>query len=252
MAGWIDFSALTGTQAVAIWGAVTGTIGTITGILGLWLRFRHQKRDQARLKCEAVFDFEVSNGVPRPKYKIVVRCVGRRPVTLDAIEYSYNPPDLKNRLFRRRLWRDGKFRNADDLSRLKPVSLSEGEKKEFSIEEKRVAHLDKVAKVCVLDQTGRRWQVPWPSSKQLAHQTRHGELDRIEEESSHRTCKVVGYYLKDNFYILAHWNKEPSNKSSFTGRTFRFDRKDAYARKLEDIRSDLLPKLMAGKIEEIT
>jgi len=144
------------------------------------------------------------------------------------------------------------FRRQNPLSRLKPVSLSEGEKKEFSIEERRVAHLDKVAKVCVLDQTGRRWQVPWPSSKQLAHQTRHGELDRIEEEGSHRTCKVVGYYLKDNFYILAHWNKEPSNKSSFTGRTFRFDRKDAYARKLEDIRSDLLPKLMAGKIEEIT
>jgi len=131
------------------------------------------------------------------------------------------------------------------------VSLSEGEKKEFPIEEWQVAHLDKVAKVCVLDQTGRRWQVTWPSSKQLAQQTQHGELDQIKEESPLRTCKVVGYYLKNNFYILARWNKEPTKKSSFTERTFGFNRRDAYAQKLEEIRSDFLPKLMAGTIDEI-
>lgn len=248
----MDFSALTGTQALAIWGAVTGTIGTITGVLGLWLRYRHQKRDQARLKCEVRFDFEVTNGIPRPKYKIVVRCIGRRPVTLDGIEYFYNPKELKDRLLRRRLWRDGKWRSTDDVGRQRTVSLSEGEKKEFLIDDRRLEHLDRVAKVSVLDQTGKRWRVPWPSPKQLAHNTRHGELDRIEEENPRRTCKIVGYYLQDDLYILAHWNKEPPNKSSFVGRTFHFDRKDAYTRKLEEIRTDLLPKLLAEEIEEIT
>lgn len=247
----MDFSALTGTQALAMWGAITGTIGTITGVLGLWLRFRHQKRDQARLRCEAVFDFHVSDGIPRPKYKIVVRCVGRRPVTLDAIEYSYNPPSLKNRLFRRHLWNRGKYRNKDEVGRQQAVNLSEGQKADFLIEERRIAHLDKVAKVCVLDQTGRRWPVFWPRPKLLAQKTRHGELDRIEEGNSRRSCKIVGYYLQNDFYIFAHWNKDPSNKSSFIGRTFHFDGRDAYARKLAEIRSDLLPKLLAEEIEEI-
>ena len=199
-----------------------------------------------------MFDFEVSNGVPRPKYKIVVRCIGRRPVTLDEIEYSYNPKELKDRLFRRRLWREGKWRNADDVGRQRPVTLSEGEKKVFLIEERRLEHLDKVARVSVVDQTGKRWRVPWPKSKQFAQNTRHGELDRIEEENPRRTCTIVGYYLRKDFYIFASWNKEPPSKSASVGRTFHFDGKDAYARKLEEIRSDLLPKLLAEQVEEIS
>jgi len=248
----IDFNTLTGTQLLAIWGAVTGTIGTITGVLGLWLRYRHQKRDQARLRCEARFDFEVSNGVPRPKYKIVVRCIGRRPVALDGIEYYYTPKNVKDRLLRHRLWRNGKWRSVDDVGSRRPVSLSEGEKKEFLIEERQLGHLDKVVKVCVLDQTGKRWHVPWPRSKQLAQKTQHGELDRIEEENPRRTCKIVGYYLQNDFYILAHWNKEPPSKSVSVGRTFHFNRKDAYMQKLEEIRFDLIPRLLAEEIEEIT
>ncbi len=181
----------------------------------------------------------MSNGVPRPKYKIVVRCIGRRPVTLDGIEYFYNPMELKHRLLRRRLWRDGKYRSVDEVGRQRSVNLAEGEKKEFLIEESRLEHLDKIAKVCVLDQTGKRWRVAWPKPKQLAHNTQHGELDRVEEENPRRTCRIVGYYFRDEYYILAHWNKEPPSKNSFVGRTFHFDRKDAYARKLEEIRSRL-------------
>lgn len=247
----MDLSALSGTQAIALWGAVTGTIGTITGVLSLWLRYRHQKRDQARLRCEARFDFEVSNGVPRPKYRIVVRSIGRRPVTLDGIEYYYWPKNLRDRLLRRRLWRDGKWRSMDTVGHQKTVSLSEGEKKEFLIEERRFEHLDKIAKVCVLDQTGKRWQVPWPRSKQLAQNTQHGELDRIEEDNPRRTCKIIGYRLRNEFYIFAHWNKEPPNKSSSVSRTFPFDSEAAYARKLANIQRDLLPKLMAEEIDEI-
>ena len=248
----MDFSTFTGTQILAIWGAVTGSIGTVTGILGLWLRFCHQKRDQAHLKCEVDFSFEVTNGIPNPKYKIIIRCVGRRPLTLDAIEYSYNPPDLKNRLFRRRLWRDGKYCNKDDLGRLKPVSLSEGQKVDFLIEKERLTHLGKVAKVCVIDQTGKRWPVKWPKSRELDEKTQYGELDRVEEENPRRNCKIVGYHIQGDFYIHAHWNKEPLNKSVFMCRDFHFSRKDAYREKLEELRIFQLPKLLSGEIMEIT
>lgn len=216
------------------------------------MRFRHQKRDQARLNCEVDFAFEVTNGVPKPKHKIIIRCVGRRPVTLDSIEYSYHPPHLKKRRFRRRLWREGKYCWKDDLGRLKPVSLSEGQKVDFLIEERRLAHLDKVAKVCVIDQTGRRWLVKWPSSKELGKKTQHGELDRVEEENPRRTCKIVGYHMQGDFYISAQWNKEPANKSSFMGRNFHFVREDAYRQKIEELRTSQLPKLLSEEIMEIT
>lgn len=245
-------SNLTTTQALAVWGAITGTIGTITGVLGLWLRFRHQKRDQARLKCEAVFDFEVSNGVPRPKYKIVVRCVGRRPVTLDGIEYFYTPKTLKDRLLRRRLWRRGKWRSKDATNRQKTINLSEGQKAEFPIEERRLEHLNMVACVRVHDQTGRSWRVKWPNPRQLAVTTRHGELDRIQEENPRRVCKIVGYYLRHDLYIFVHWNKDPPNKSSFLGRTFFFENRADYDKKMEELRSVQLPKLLAEELQEIT
>lgn len=252
MAGWLEFTTLTGTQTLAIWGAVTGTIGTITGILGLWLRYRHQKRDQARLNCEVNFEYEVSNGVPKPKYKITVRCIGRRPVNLDGIEYFYNPKDLKDRIMRRRLWRNRKWRSKDDINRQKTASLLEGQKAEFLIEAHRFESLAKVARVSVVDQTGRNWPVKWPGSKELAKLTQHGELDHIEEENTRRKCTVFGYEMQGQFYIVVHWTKDPPNKSASVGRSFRFDSRDEYARKLEEIRSDLLPKLLAEKIDGIS
>lgn len=39
------------TEVLAIWGAFTGTIGTIFGLLGLWLRFRQHGLDKAKLLC---------------------------------------------------------------------------------------------------------------------------------------------------------------------------------------------------------
>lgn len=78
-------------QALAIWGAVTGTIGTVTGVIGLILRYRAHKRDNPFLQCEADFSFEHSSGEARPKHKITVRSVGRRPVSVDYVRYFTKP-----------------------------------------------------------------------------------------------------------------------------------------------------------------
>jgi len=245
------FEGLTGTQALAVWGAVTGTIGTFTGVLGLWLRFRHQKRDQAKLTCEARFDFEVSNGVPSSKYKIIIRSIGRRPVTLDTIEYRYNPDTLKDRLLKHRLWRTGKWASTDDVDHQKTISLTEGQKVELPIEKHRLNHLAKICRVFIHDQTGRKWRVKWPNAQKLEMLTRHGQLDRIEEENSRRTCKVVGYNLRSEFYLFTHWNVDPPSKSSHTGKTFRFDKRSDYDKKLEEIRTIQLPKMLAEELQEI-
>lgn len=72
------------TDALALWGAITGTIGTVAGLLGLWLRFRQHGLDKPRLKCESSFGYDGPNS---PKNKITVRAVGRRPVSIDSIRY---------------------------------------------------------------------------------------------------------------------------------------------------------------------
>lgn len=46
------------TEVLAIWGAVTGTIGTFAGLLGLWLRFRQHGLDKPKLLCESSFGFD--------------------------------------------------------------------------------------------------------------------------------------------------------------------------------------------------
>lgn len=248
------FEGLTATQTLALWGAVTGTIGTVTGVLGLWLRFRHQKRDQAQLKCEVQFNFEVTNGCPSPRYKFIVRSVGRRPVTLDAIEYKYNPESFKDRLLKHRLWRTGKWVSADaaEVRHRQTVSLSEGQKVELPIDKRHFDYLDRIARVYISDQSGKKWPVTWPSARELAILTQHGMLDRIQEETPRRTCNIQGYQLKSRFHLTARWNPDPPKKDSSIGKTFSFDKKSDYDQKLDDIRTVQLPKLLSEELLEFS
>lgn len=247
----MDINGLAGTQTLALWGALTGTIGTATGALSLWLRYRHHKRDQTRLRCEASFSYEISDGVPKPRYKFVVRNVGRRPVTLDTVRYYYKPTPLKDRLLRAWLWRAGQWRSDDEISNHRPEALPEGQKTKIQIKDYRLQQLSRVGRVSIIDQTGRAWRVPWPNSKTLERETSYGEIDRIEEENARRVCKLVGYELKGAFFIYALWNPEPPNKGTRKGRTFPFEKREQFDAKWKELRSNVIPALMTEERDEI-
>src|SRR5690554_5396945 len=109
------------TEVLAIWGAVTGTIGTVAGLLGLWLRFRQHDLDKPRLVCEASFGFDSPN---RPNHKITIRSVGRRPVALDNVKYFVRPKTWKHRLTR--AWQHKKGRWLWHQKPRERIKLNEG------------------------------------------------------------------------------------------------------------------------------
>ena len=59
-------------EVLAIWGAVTGTIGTVAGLLGLWLRFKQHSLDKPKLVCDAYFEFDS----PTSPFSAITRFLG--------------------------------------------------------------------------------------------------------------------------------------------------------------------------------
>lgn len=118
-------------QTLAIWGAVTGTIGTVTGIIGLILRYRAHKRDNPCLQCESDFSFEHSSGEASPKHKITIRSVGRRPVAVDYVRYFMRPGRRWHRVFKWYHWSNKRW--IYDQAPRRPINLTEGTKEDILI-----------------------------------------------------------------------------------------------------------------------
>jgi hypothetical protein len=235
------------TERLAAWGALTGTIGTTTGALSLYLRFRQQKRDQAKLKCQVDFDHEFyMSSMPRKKYTIVVRSVGRRPVTIDHVQYRLGPLDFPKKIQRWAKWRKGEWvRNvvpATKTSRIN-TSLTEGTKIQIPIDLETVS-FEHVYKVKVVDQTGRFWPVSWPSRKKLQTITHYKELDKLEEENAKQTVTLHGYEFQKKFRLTIYWSPETGKKTSSKGRSFEFTSRRQYTDKLSVLKYEKIPAFL--------
>ncbi len=84
---------------LAFWGAITGTIGTLAGVANLYIRHKQHQQDKALLDSESIFNFF---SAPHHNHKIIVRSVGRRPVTLSSIRYLIRPKGVFKNLFRKK------------------------------------------------------------------------------------------------------------------------------------------------------
>lgn len=237
------------TQTLAIWGAVTGTIGTIAGIANLILRFKQHKNDQPTLLCSSNFSFEHSAGVPRPQHKLIVRSVGKRPVTVDYVRYFIRPKGFWQSLFKQVVWSQNRW-IYDDKSKA-AMQITEGKKEEIKISMPNGLSITDIVKVEIHDQSSKAWKVKWPSSKKLAIEVHHEQLQESEESNSERVCKVSGYTAAGKYHIYAQWNPTPRNKNSFTGKFFHFKGEKEYQSKLRDILEVQQPKILACKSNEI-
>lgn len=236
-------------QTLAIWGAVTGTIGTVTGVIGLVFRYRAHKRDNPFLKCETDFSFEHSSGEARPKHKITVRSVGRRPVSVDYVRYFMRPSLRRHSIFRWYFW--SKKRWVYDQMPKNLIHLPEGKKEDIYISLPNGFPLGEVLKAEIHDQAGKAWNVSWPSLGRLRRLIRNEKIGRITEENNRQQCTVVGYFAGEYFHIYAHWNKEPGKKNTFKGRFFQFQTRSEYERKWADIVENQVPKLLNEEVSEI-
>ncbi len=236
-------------QTLAIWGAVTGTIGTVTGVIGLILRYRSHKRDNPFLQCEADFSFEHSSGDARPKHKITVRSVGRRPVSVDYVRYFMRPGRRWHSVFRWYHW--SKKRWVYDQVPRSPINLSEGTKEDIYISVPNGFPLNEVLKAEVHDQAGNAWKVSWPRLKRLQRLIRNEKLGEEQNENARQQCKVVGYLAGEYYHIHVHWNQKPGQKKAFKNRFFRFQTREEYERKWTDILEDQVPKFLREEATEI-
>ena len=237
------------TQWLAIWGAATGTIGTIAGVLNLWLRYRHHARDKAALQCKAVFDFEHSSGTATPKHRVLLRSVGRRPIAVDVIRFFIQPRTVVQKLLRAWHWRKGRWVWNQEFRH--QTEIPEGQKREEPIRLPDGLDYCDIRKVQVVDQTGRAWPVDWPSKRGLARQVFSKKVFDVEEKNSIRECRVVGYQAGENLYIYAQWNTQPESFSSSAGRFWSFRSAREFEAKRRKVLDEQMPAILRNEADGV-
>lgn len=234
------------TEVLAIWGAVTGTIGTVAGLLGLWLKFSQHDLDKAKLMCESTFDFDSPN---RPIHKLTIRSIGRRPVVIDNVRYFITPGDWKQRITK--TWQYKKGRWLWHQEPKQKIKLNEGEKTEIVISLPNGITITKIHKVEVVDQTGKTWPVNWLTSSRLQKVATQETLDEFTKENDKRIVNVTDYRLGEKFFLETKFNTKPGHTGTPCGRNFWFIDLKKYQEKLQNVKTFQSDKFLSGETEEI-
>ena len=234
------------TELLAIWGAVTGSIGTFAGLLGLWLRFRQHGLDKPKLQCESYFGFDSQTHV---KHRITIRSVGRRPVSVDKVRYFIAPRGWKEKLISG--WQHKKGRWLWNQEAPKAIKLNEGEKTEIGISLPKGLEITEINKVSVIDQAGKFWPVKWPSISALKKVATQEDLDRFVLENEKRIISATGYRLGEKYYLETKFDTKPRRTGTPCGRSIWFFNKKQYQDKFRDVKDIQASKFLAGVIEGI-
>ncbi|HAI29045.1 MAG TPA: hypothetical protein DCM48_05770 [Thalassospira sp.] len=185
-------------EILAVWGAVTGTIGTLAGVLGFGLRLRQYLADKPRLKNDVEFRFGGMDG-GEPSHLIYLRSTGRRPVSIDYIEYHIRPSKFFDRMFVRWLRRDGRWVHRDKL--FKPLVLEEGKKVQVGLARVQGMPVTSISGIFAIDQTGRSWKVRWPSRRKVAKLATSEKITSVNFEGDRRNVEITQYRVGDKYKI---------------------------------------------------
>lgn len=234
------------TEILALWGAITGTVGTFAGVLGLWLRFRQHGLDRPKLLCESSFGFESPS---RPSHKITIRSVGRRPVAIDQIKYFNIPRIWSHRLTKHFQHKKGRwvYKQTPGQS----IKLEEGEKKEVSISLPNSISITEIYKVVVIDQTGKEWPVKWATISKLEKVATKEILEEFTAENDKRVVSATGYRLGTRYYLETKFNTKPERTGVPCGRGIWFLDIKKYKEKMKNIKSVQVEEFLSGISEEI-
>jgi hypothetical protein len=235
------------TQKLAIWGAVTGTIGTLAGLANLYLRFKHQREDRANLVCSPDLQYEDFLKEPTPRFRIIARSKGRRPITVDFVRYYLRPDSQWKSLLSPWHWKQGQWKY-DQEERLHKITLTEGRKASIRIEIPGNPPLITVAKVSIFDEVGREWKVPWPKASIRRRLDLNEKLDELSSENEGRWYTLLGQIVGGEYRITVRWHKARGNNDDCHCRQFRFSSYRKYKLKMKALVDDELPKVLAGKL----
>lgn len=233
------------TETLAIWGAITGSIGTIAGLINLWIRLKQHRLDVSKLECDSNFTYESPT---TSKHKLIIRSVGRRPLTLDKIKYFIMPKTWTHKIIKK--WHHNKEHYTYNQD-LKNTKLTEGEKIEFLISLPNGLEITDIYKVQVLDQAGKTWKVKWPSVATLIQIATKEELFSIEEENDKRFVVVKGCRLGKRYFIETKFDTKVKRTGMINGRSFWFVDAKKYLEKLQNIQDTQIIKFLASETESI-
>lgn len=234
------------TETLALWGAVTGTIGTFAGLLGLWLRFKQYGLDKAELLSESSFGYD---SPIHPKHKITIRSVGRRPVIVDYVRYFITPKKWHHRITKKFQHKKGRW--IWDQEPKSKVKVDEGEKAEIAIFLPNGIEITEIYKVNLIDQAGKSWPVKWPNTQTLKKTATKSELDTISDENDKRTVRATGYRLGERYFLETKFNTKPIRMNIASGRSFWFLDEKKYKEKLIELRDIQFSKFLRAEIEEL-
>lgn len=195
------------TEDLAIYGAITGTIGMLTGLFNLYIRYSQHKQDSAKLICTSEFNY---SSPYHENFTIIARSIAKRPISLDSIKYYARPPMLK-RLFKSYFHNKGQYIYEQSL---KNDELTEGKKKVLKIELPEGLKTSDIYRVEVIDQLNRKWKVEWPSHKVLKQIATMEILIEYNKSHNNKTVKINGYRIGNKYYISASSHKQTSATST--------------------------------------
>lgn len=233
------------TETLAIWGAITGSVGTIAGLINLWIRLKQHRLDVSKLECDSNFTYESPT---TSKHKLIIRSVGRRPLTLDKIQYFIMPKTWTHKIIKKWHYNKEHYTYNQDL---KNTKLTEGEKIEFLISLPNGLEMTDIYKAQVLDQAGKTWKVKWPSVATLIQIATKEELFSIEEENDKRFVAVKGYRLGRKYFIETKFDTKVKRTGVIIGRSFWFVDAKKYLEKLQNIQDTQIVKFLASETESI-
>ncbi|NHH86573.1 hypothetical protein CDPAHKCJ_01714 [Cobetia sp. MB87] len=197
------------TEHLALWGAITGTIGTIAGIVNLWLRFKQHNLDKPKLVCIADFQFYDPS---TPTHSLVAINGGKRPITIDKIKYYINPPSWKLKIIKSR---SHKLHGFSYIQKTRKLTIEEGQNKAFNIDIPNGLPIHNIYKVSFYDQTNKEWHVKWPRTSKLKKLTSQELIHEREITSDNLTTIMKGWRLGNSYYIELITNSDTeSSKNS--------------------------------------
>lgn len=235
------------TTALAIWGAVTGTVGTVAGVFGLWLRIRQHAQDKRKLRCKSFFGFDSPS---HPTHHITVRSLGKRPVTLDHIRYYMIPRRRWHRLTKWVQYKRGRWLCNQEPRHV--IKLADGEKSELRISLPDGVDISEICKVAVVDQTGKVWRAQWPRHRELLRIATSEKLEVVRQEEGVRNVLAIGHRLGKKYFIETQFKGQGTGSGQISGRGFWFMDKGKYQIKWANIKEQQMPAFLSGQINEIT
>jgi hypothetical protein len=234
------------TEFLAIWGALTGTLGSIAGFLGLWLRFKQHKLDQVKLLCSTSFGFQSPNN---HDHKIIIRSVGRRATTIDHIRFYVLPDNWKLRLLKKYEYSKGRWIWDQKIKDI--IRLEEAEKYDLKIKLPVGLKVSSIYQAKVFDQAGNSWVIKWPRINEVIKLTTEVELMSLTQELDNRFVEITGHRLGNKYLISTYFNTKPQRTGVVSGCDIWFFDENSYNNKIKYIKDVQVNKFLNGEIEEI-